>query len=178
MKPETVAVQTASLDCPSAWLQERFPTLELPAGAVANLPLFPKGEALHRAALQELRRRVGQGRPAAEVAPIVALLENGGPYEILGHLLASAHAGEDHVKTVEWARSFLSPSFTAPAGLERFSDSARLLLGRSLFTNGKFTDAAEELRKVKKNSNELARSLPIFPGRNCATNATRKPWAP
>ncbi|MBS1985418.1 MAG: hypothetical protein JST16_14730 [Bdellovibrionales bacterium] len=147
-------VQLAALEC-LVRIQEKYPTLELPVSVSARLARFPRGEVLSQAALVELRKRVGEGRPHAEVQPVAELIDQE-PHKRFAQILVSANKA-DHEKAIALGREFIADR--SQPGYDRYVDDVRLLLGRALFSRGQFAPAVDEFKLISRSSNALAQSL-------------------
>ena len=154
--PQLAGIRLAAVEC-LVRIQERFPTMELSSGVVAAFAELPKGDVLEQAASIEIRRRIGLGRPKAEVEQLFIYLQPGSARDLLSRMMAAAHVA-NHDQTILKGRAFLALG-AWPKGLERYVDIARLLLGRALYSVGQYTLASEEFRKISKSSNVLAHSL-------------------
>lgn len=162
---ETAGIQYAALDC-LLRIAEAYPSFELPASIGARLGEFAlytrmpgaretlwsaAGAWLRQTALRNTERGTGS---------TLELLEGSGAHESLARGLLAARAFRwneaiSHLR--KWSAA--ADAGSVPQSQQRFRDPVRLLLGRSHFALGEAAQASEELKQVRKSSNELTSAL-------------------
>jgi hypothetical protein len=149
-------IRLAALEC-LLRIQERYPTLTIPDNVVAAFDRLPQSDVLDQAVALEIRKRIGEGRSKPDIEPLFARLQSGGPWEKIARIWMAAHTG-DQDQVIQQGRAFLATQ-SWPRPLERYIDTARLILARALYTVGQYKASQEEFKKISKSSNVLAHSL-------------------
>lgn len=167
---ESTGAQIAALEC-ILEISAKYPNLTISDAVAERLPEFSKftdisqptphtvnRESIWLAATNLLAIQVGDGKSTtADLQRTLGMLKNSGLYENFGRGIFSAKQGH-HPNTVVDLEKVVA-SVNIPKGLKRWNDTTLLLLGRSLYKIGKYDRATVILRKIEKNSNELAESL-------------------
>ncbi|MGE0615730.1 MAG: hypothetical protein AB7P04_08810 [Bacteriovoracia bacterium] len=161
---ENIGPTAAAIDC-LMWIQARYPSLDFPSAVSARLfefSKFPKNPTAYNpviwnAANAYVRDLIHRGGSEADVKPALDLVRGGGSFEALANGMWAAKRGL-HSKVIKSLYSFLYEAPIPPV-LEKFTDSARLLISRSYYSTHKYGLASDELKKVKKSSNDLAEAL-------------------
>ena len=162
--PETAGAQLAAIDC-LLQLQQKTSSLSLPPGVLGNLAAlsgYTRGEAgrqvIWESAGELLRTRLDQNPGSgADLQEMLSALRGSGPHEWLARGLIAARNGEHRGAIRDLTRFLQTPSI--PKSIRRYTDSARILLARALYTVGEFDRAGTELKLVNRSSNALADSL-------------------
>lgn len=153
----TASIQAAALECLNR-IHAEFPSMPLPKGVWPNLQAFLKTSSPETVWEFSLNGLMNQARPADELLRNFAGAVGGfNAWGSLARGLAASRTN-DHSKAVQELDAFLSDTKRPPA-LSWMEDHAHLLFARSLYTLGNHERAANELRKIKKSSNELAATL-------------------
>ena len=158
---EAHGIQTAAIDCLNR-IYELYPSFSVSKAVQGNLKTLisnpdTRKEPLWEFAQNAVRVQLAEGAPKSQVMETMALLKGAGAYESFAQGLYSARHSS-HKAAIKELNSFLNNP-AIPAVLSKFTDHARLLLARSLYTVGKYNEAGLELQKMKKSSNELATAL-------------------
>ena len=139
-------------------IHAHYPSFILPSGVFLQIPRLMKSEADIKKSLREFLFIYLIENPTKRVQQeSLALLQGAGAYEHLARGIVDSQ-NSDHAAAIMEFNTFLRfPSI--PTFLEPYVDRARLLLSRSYFSTGVYTEAAAELGKIKKSSNDLAELL-------------------
>jgi tetratricopeptide (TPR) repeat protein len=169
VSPSTAGIQLSAVEC-LLELQGKYPSLELPTAVLERFTSL-KAEAatprmrevIYRAAATAIEAYLNQNtklnarKPDPKIEEMMTLLKGAGVYEDFAMGLRASRES-DHGTAVAALDRFLTAS-KVPAPLKRFSNSAHLLMARSLYSLKQFDRAAQHLRQVTKHSNELASAL-------------------
>ena len=167
---EFAALRLAALECLNV-IQRRYPSLPLPDSVASQLPRLltlasteAERETAREAIGSRLRQAISDGALADERKQLAALLgaESGAHGDLARGLLAASE--ERHEDATEHLEKFLArPEPVSPPSLVRLNalrDHARLLASRAYYAQERFAQSIRHLQSIRKNSNELARSLP------------------
>lgn len=162
---ETAGIQYAALDC-LLRIQQRYPSFGIPSSIGKHLNEFAlytrtpgARETLWTAAGEWIRQTALQD-PGRASEPTLELLEGSGTHESLARGLLAARAfrwKEAIAHLQKWSAAAAAGNI--PESQRRFEDPVRLLLARSHFAIGETAQASEDLKKVRKSSNELTAAL-------------------
>ena len=166
--PSTVGIQIAALACLER-IHALHSTIDFAPQVRAQISTY-FGSAvvkpeflpiLWEAVLQIFQRQigseVGSDSKDSEGAALVRLVRGGGPYErylkaILAIRQGKAREAAGHLEALIIADRL-------PASIRAQKDTIRLLLARTYYTSGRYEEAAAQLGKIDKNSNELIHAL-------------------
>jgi hypothetical protein len=164
IRPETAGVQLAALGCLSQ-INHRFPTLATPAAASAQLDDYLKSahspalkEVVWHAALIHMHRLFGEEKyPKEGIQAVLKLLKGAGSYEAFAKSLWASRRGDHQQAITEMKKFVADPSL--PGNLKSYLNIAHIMIARSLYTVGRYGEAANHYKSVEKRSNELATAL-------------------
>ncbi len=146
-------IQLAALQCLDA-IRSRNPAFGIPERVTQNLASLqalaetqPEREAIFNAALEM----------TADPRAVDRLLKDAPAWRSLHELQSAARAG-NHAQSVEAGTRFLKES-PLPPRLERYTDSAHLLVARALYSLGRPAEAVAHDRAISKKSNHLAQGI-------------------
>ena len=153
---ESAKIQSAAIDAINK-IHARYPSFVLPQLVFLQIPRLLKlssvdtEKSLWEFTFAYLLENPRARKEAAE------LLAGSGPYAHLAKGIVASQNSEHPTAILELNAFLIFPAI--PGFLEHFEDQARLLLSRSYFSTGAFSEAALELGKIKKSSNDLAEIL-------------------
>ena len=154
---ESATIQGAAIAAINQ-IHSHYPSFLLPAGVFAQIPHLMKSQADTKKALREFVFTYLIENPSKKIQQeSLELLQGSGAYEHLARGIIDSQNGEHPAAIMEFNTFLRFPSI--PAFLEPYVDHAILLLSRSYFSTGAYTEAAAELGKIKKSSNDLAELL-------------------
>lgn len=151
----------AALACLNA-IHARYPGLELPTRVTDQLQTYftaahnEEERSITRSAALYLLLSSFNNISSTLLDALKIVLNNSGSYDALAQLVLASKKG-DHTTSIREGERFLSS--TIPSPLQRYADTAHVLLARALFSTKQFDKSISHWRAVTKHSNELARSL-------------------
>jgi hypothetical protein len=163
----SMPIHAAALDC-LLRIHLQHPSISFPTKALSSLkleldPLVPEKirkqtqEIAWDVATAGVQALVSDDRTTeAQVQALLSILDGGGAYESLAKALWSAKRNQ-HFKTIEALTLYFSQK--TPQSLNRYQDTARILLARAHYSVGEFDRASDDLKMVSRQSNDLADSL-------------------
>ncbi len=161
--PQTIGIHVAAFEC-LARIQDEFPSLGLTAVAIDKLLAFsaaklpPKmKKALQESAFVAAKQKVGAAVADEVFAKLLTFLAGSGSYESFLKAVA-AQKVEDHPQVVAHLKKVVEDPARPPA-VESHLDLVYLMLGRSLYTLGKFKEAGDAFVRVPRESNLLVEAL-------------------
>lgn len=159
-----VGIQTAALDC-LLGIQKRYPTIEISESVYQNLPQLLQNAShpairyvVWKGLHSQVRDQVATGTKNHEILATLKLLEGSGSFSEHAHALyyVSKSKTADSIRHFE---KFLFEKNSIPAPLEPYRDTSRLLLARAYYSRGEFDHSIAQLKRIRKNSNELSQAL-------------------
>lgn len=167
--PSTAGIQLSAIEC-LLELQSSYPSFELPSTVIERLTSLKNEastsqmrEVIQRAANVAIQVHLNQNtklsarKPDPKIEEMMALLKGAGAYEDFAIALRASRES-DHGTVVAAMDRFLN-AVRIPAPLKRFTNSSHILMARSLYSLKQYDRAAQHLRQVTKQSNELATAL-------------------
>ena len=168
---ETIGVQLAALEC-LAEIHDRFPSIEIPRAVSERLTEYaahakkidPDNSSgifqpiFEVAASSAIARISSDSLSKHDEEATLALLsfDGGSSYEALVRGLLAAKRSHHTDATREFEAFFSAPR---PAQLERYEETARMVLARAYYAIGKYDDSVTNFKQISKSSNQLADSL-------------------
>lgn len=161
--PDTLGVQLAALECINR-IHRRYPSFKLAAHIAPRLSQYlsevktkKEREPVWEFATNLLIHQLAEKSSREEVLATFDLLKGSQSYEHFARGIWASRLS-DHPKTIQlMEKFFLNPSLPAP--LSARMDQARLLLSRAYYSAGQYEKSAEQLKLIRKSSNELAKAL-------------------
>ncbi len=157
-----LGIQIAALECLNL-IQRTYPTLGLNAALRERITLFfsdsiapSQREVLYEAAENILKSQLGENASRSALKKTLALFHADGAYEGFASALWASYESDHFQAIIEWSRFLKGKNLRL---LKRYSDQAHLLLARAYFSQGQFVAASDQLKSVRKNSNELTKAL-------------------
>jgi hypothetical protein len=162
VQPSTAGIQISAIEC-LLQIENRYPSIELPAGVVARITEL-KAQAstpqmrdvIYQAASSALRAQLPK-RGASNVGELMTVLRGAGPYEDFATGLRASHDNDHNGAVVAMDRFLTAPAL--PPSLKRYINTAHILMARNLYSLRQFDRAAIHLKLITKASNELANAL-------------------
>lgn len=156
VNPRTEGAQRASLEC-LLEIRDKNPTLEIPNNVFERLKDYPESSVRTRAAGVYARRLIAADPKDPKIESIIALMQPDSLDLTLSRGMLELHR-KSYAKAISQLKSFLANK-KFPEHLIRYQEPAIILLSRALYSTGKYAEAATELKKISKSSNELAQTI-------------------
>ena len=156
VNPRTEGAQRASLEC-LLEIRDKNPTLDIPEAVFERLKDYPESAVRTRAAGLWARRLISEDYKNPKIESAIALIQAGSPDLSLTQATLEMQK-KSYAKAITLLKSFLANK-KLPDHLNRYQESASILLSRALYSTGKYADAAVELKKISRSSNELAAAI-------------------
>lgn len=152
----TEGVQRAALEC-LLEVKDKNPTIEIPKAVFDRLKDYPASTVRSRAAGALARQLIASGEKDSKLDDVIKLINPASEEFYLVTGMAEIQK-KSYQKAISAFKAFLiNKKF--PEHLERYIESAHILLSRAYYTTGKYPEAVTELKKISRSSNELAQSL-------------------
>ncbi|MCM0606406.1 MAG: hypothetical protein KA715_09980 [Xanthomonadaceae bacterium] len=156
VNPRTEGIQRASLECLLV-VRDKNPTIEIPQQIFDRLKDYPPSPTRSRTAGVWARQIIASPSSNQNLEEVMKLITpNSEEFQLVSGM--SELAKKSYSQATIKLKAFLANK-KLPEHLDRFKESASILLSRAYYTTGKYQDAVHELKKISRSSNELAQSL-------------------
>lgn len=156
VNPRTEGVQRAALECLLV-VRDKNPTIEIPSQVFDRLKDYPASAVRSRAAGVWARQIIGSNATNSNLDDVIKLITPNSEEHLLVTGMQEIQR-KSFPQAISKLKLFLAHK-KLPEHLEKFREPAQILLSRAYYSTGKYQDAATELKKISRSSNELAQSL-------------------